>query len=311
MTDGAMPRVAFIGCGRMGLPMARRLLCAGFPVHACDPNEAALQAAVAAGARSASAPLAAASRADVVITMLPAPQVVAAVASGRTGVLAGLRPGALWLEMTSSAPQVTAELADQAAHAGAELLDAPVTGGVRGAEDGTLTIIVGGDASLVERARPLLETLGDTVVHVGDRPGDGDTAKTLNNMVSATNLTAVSEALAVGVRAGLDAEKLLACINSGTGASHASRVKVTEHVLTERFDAGFTIAQYLKDLRIAGAVAERHRVDTPVTACTRALWTGYVDRGDGDLDHTRVAELVAGRRGSLVHPRQGARVEPG
>jgi 3-hydroxyisobutyrate dehydrogenase-like beta-hydroxyacid dehydrogenase/alkylhydroperoxidase/carboxymuconolactone decarboxylase family protein YurZ len=310
MSVPAMPQVGFIGCGRMGLPMARRLLRAGFPVHACDPNQEALDAAVAAGARPASAPATAASRANVVITMLPAPQVVASVAGGRTGLLAGLRRGALWLEMTSSAPEVTAELDDQARRVGAALLDAPVTGGVRGAEEGTLTIIAGGDASLVERARPLLEVLGDTVIHVGDRPGDGDIAKTMNNMVSATNLTAVSEALALGTRTGLDPEKLLASINSGTGASQASCVKVVEHVLTGRFDAGFTIAEYLKDLRIAAAVADRHRVDTPVNACARALWTSYVERGDGELDHTRVAELVArdapdGARVSYAHSQGG------
>lgn len=292
MTPADTPDVAFVGCGRMGLPMARRLLDAGFAVHACDPNQAALDAAVAAGARPASAPAAAATRATVTVTMLPAPEVVSSVAEGRAGLLAGLRPGALWLEMTSSAPEVTAELAARAEDAGAALLDAPVTGGVQGAENGTLTIIAGGPAALVERARPVLETLGSSIVHVGERQGDGDVAKTLNNMVSATNLSSVSEALALGIRAGLDADKVVACINGGTGASHASRVKVAEHALTGRFGAGFTIAQYLKDLRIAQSVAARHGVATPVNALARSLWEAYAERGDGELDHTHVVELV-------------------
>ena len=284
-----MPGIAVIGCGRMGLPMARRLLDAGHEVVAYDVSEAARDAAARAGATVATSAGEAAGAAATLITMLPDPPAVEAVADE---LLGGLNQGALWLEMTSSSPDVTARLAVAAAERGAELLDAPVSGGVAGAEAGRLTIMLGGPASVVERARPLLELLGATLVHVGDRPGDGDAAKTINNMLSATNLAAVSEALAIGLRAGLDPERLLDCVNGGTGASDASRTKVAGHVLTGRFGSGFTIAQYVKDLRIAAALALAHEIPAPVNDAARAVWVEQVTRGAGDEDHTRMTDHI-------------------
>jgi 2-hydroxymethylglutarate dehydrogenase len=286
------PAVAFVGCGRMGRPMALRLLAAGLPVRAFDVAQAALTAVVTAGAQPARCPRDAAEGAELVITMLPDPATVRAAALGDDGLLAGLAPGALWLEMTSSSPSVTAELAAAARGASAELLDAPVSGGVAGAEAGSLTIMLGGSAAAVERARPVLGHLGRTLVHVGERPGDGDTAKTINNMLSATNLAAAAEALALGMRAGLEPQRLVDCVNGGTGASHASAVKIAGHVLTGRFAAGFTIDQYLKDLRIAQALAAEQRTPTPVNGAAHAVWAALSARGEGGGDHTRVADLV-------------------
>src|SRR4051794_31306443 len=226
--------VGFVGCGRMGGPMARRLLAAGAYVRAYDVDERALRALLDAGATAAGSAREAADGAAVVITMLPDPPVVERAARGPEGLLAGLGDGALWLEMSSSRPAATRALAEAAAERGAALLDAPVSGGVAGAEAGTLTIMLGGPAALVERARPLLEELGRSLVHVGDRPGDGDAAKTINNMLSATNLAAAAEALAMGMRAGLDPERLVDCVNGGTGASHAMEEKVGGQGLTGR-----------------------------------------------------------------------------
>src|SRR3954471_11475896 len=227
--------VGFVGCGRMGGPMARRLLAAGAEVRAFDVDERALRAVADAGASIADSPRAAAAGAAVAITMLPDPPTVDRAARGPDGLLAGLRDGALWLEMSSSRPATTRALGEAAAERGAALLDAPVSGGVAGAEAGTLTIMLGGPAALVERATPLLEELGRSLVHVGDRPGDGDAAKTINNMLSATNLAAAAEALAMGMRAGLDPERLVDCVNGGTGASNAMEKKVGGQVLTGKF----------------------------------------------------------------------------
>jgi 3-hydroxyisobutyrate dehydrogenase-like beta-hydroxyacid dehydrogenase len=284
--------VAFVGCGRMGLPMLGRLIEAGFSVHAHDIDTGALERAVRSGAWAARSPREAAAAAPVVVTMLPSPAVVHSVAHGDEGLLRGLRDGALWLEMSSSAPAVTAALAEDAERAGAELLDAPVSGGVAGAEAGTLTVMLGGPAARVQRARPVLDRLGGTLVHVGERPGDGDAAKTINNMLSATNLAAVAEALALGMRAGLEPERLIECINGGSGASHASRAKIAGHVLTGRFAAGFTIAQYLKDLRIAQALAADRAIPTPVNGAAYAVWGALTARGHGEADHTRLPDLV-------------------
>src|SRR3954447_12783433 len=182
----AVGPVGLVGCGRRGGRMARRLLAAGADVRAFDVDERALRGAADAAASIAASPRGAADGAAVAITMLPDPPTVDRAARGPDGLLAGLRDGALWLEMSSSRPATTRALAEGAPERGAALLDAPVSGGVAGAEAGTLTIMLGGPAALVERASPLLEELGRSLVHVGDRPGDGDAAKTINNMLSAT-----------------------------------------------------------------------------------------------------------------------------
>jgi 3-hydroxyisobutyrate dehydrogenase-like beta-hydroxyacid dehydrogenase len=285
-------RVAFVGCGRMGGPMARRLLDAGADLCAFDVDERALAAVAAAGSERAASPADAARDAGVAITMLPDPDVVEGAARGDDGLLAGLGDGALWLEMSSSRPATTADLAAAAAERGAALLDAPVSGGAAGAGAGTLTIMLGGPAALVTRARPLLEVLGESLVHVGDNPGDGDAAKTINNMLSATNLAAAAEALAMGIRAGLDPARLVDCVNGGTGASHAMRNKIGGQVLTGRFGSRFTLGQYLKDLGIARGLADDHRVPTPVNSAAHAVWTAQATRGAAGEDHTRLVALL-------------------
>jgi 3-hydroxyisobutyrate dehydrogenase-like beta-hydroxyacid dehydrogenase len=234
--------------------------------------------------------------------MLPDPAVVERAARGPDGLLAGLGDGALWLEMSSSSPATTKALAAAAAGRGAALLDAPVSGGVTGADAGTLTIMLGGPVGLVDRARPLLEELGSTLVHVGDAPGDGDAAKTINNMLSATNLAAAAEALAMGIRAGLDPGRLVDCVNGGTGASHAMRNKVGGQVLTGRFGSRFTLGQYLKDLGIARRLADDHGVPAPVNGAAHAVWAEQAARGHADDDHTRLVALLLADAGIELEP---------
>src|SRR4051812_29960484 len=284
--------VGFVGCGRMGGPMAGRLLAAGADLRAYDVDADALRAVVDAGARRSTSPRDAADGAAGVVPQLPHPPVVERAARGREGLLAGLADGALWLEMSSSRPPTTRALAEAAAERGAALLDAPVSGGVAGAEAGTLTIMLGGPPALVERGSPLLEELGRSLLHVGDRPGDGDAAKTINNMLSATNLAAAAEALAMGMRAGLDPERLVDCVNGGTGASNAMEKKVGGQVLTGKFASRFTLGQYLKDLGIARGLADDHRVPTPVNGAAHAIWTAHAARGHADADHTRLVALL-------------------
>jgi 3-hydroxyisobutyrate dehydrogenase-like beta-hydroxyacid dehydrogenase len=286
----------------MGGPMLRRLLAEGRPVRAFDTDERALAAAAEAGAEPAEGVAGAARGADTVITMLPDPPIVA---SAGAELLDGLEHDALWIEMSSSHPATTRALAAQAQERGAALLDAPVSGGVKGAEAGTLTIMLGGPEVLVERARPILEQLGATLVHVGDRPGDGDTAKTLNNMLSATNLAAAAEALAIALAEGLDPERLVDCVNGGTGASHAMREKVGGQVLSGRFDSRFTLGQYLKDLRIAHALAAEHRVPAPVNGAAQALWVSHAARGAADEDHTRMVALLLADAGIALSDGRG------
>ncbi|MGH2702394.1 MAG: NAD(P)-dependent oxidoreductase [Actinomycetota bacterium] len=289
--------VAVVGWGRMGGPMGTRLIEGGHNVVAYDTSESAQRAAQSAGAQLAPNAAAAARSCAVVLTMLPTPAAVDVAARAGDGVLEGLQPGALWLEMSSSHPGITAELSEQAAQRGAGLLDAPVSGGVKGAKEGKLTIIVGGQEELLERARPLLELMGEKIIHVGDHPGDGDLAKTINNMLSAINLTAAAEGMALARAGGLDFECLIEVLNCSTGGSNATEVKIPNYVLTKRYDAGFTIANYLKDMRIALDVCWNEGVAVEVLSAVHVLWTAAVAHGHADDDHTMMVPIVARRSG--------------
>lgn len=283
--------------------MGRRMLAAGNRLIVYDLDAIALQAASADGARTVASPAEAAAAAEVVVTMLPHPRATAAASYGDNGVVAGLQPGTLWIEMSSSLPAITLELAQAAEERQAVLLDAPVSGGVVGAEKGTLTIMVGGDSEPFERARPVLDLLGSNVFHVGDRPGDGDLAKTINNLLSAVNLTAAAEALTLGIKGGLEPERLLAALSTGSGSSRALTAKIPSYVLTGTFDAGFTIDQMLKDLRICQDVAAGMDVPSFVGSLIHAMWTSFAAEGNAAEDHTTVAALIAGRAGVEIAPR--------
>jgi 3-hydroxyisobutyrate dehydrogenase-like beta-hydroxyacid dehydrogenase len=283
--------------------MGRRLLAAGSRLLVYDLDAIALQAAGADGAATVASPAEAAAAAEVVITMLPHPQATAAAAHDEHGVVAGLQPEALWIEMSSSLPATTLQLAQAAEERHAVLLDAPVSGGVLGAENGTLTIMVGGAPEDFHRAQPVLEVLGKNVFHVGDRPGDGDLAKTINNLLSAVNLTAAAEALALGIRGGLEPERLLAALGTGSGSSQALTAKIPKYVLTGTYDAGFTINQMLKDLRICQDVANAMNVPSFVGSVVHAMWTSFAATGHAEADHTTVAALLADRAGVEIASR--------
>jgi 3-hydroxyisobutyrate dehydrogenase len=286
------PRVGFIGLGRMGAPMARRLLSAGFPVTACDLRPEAVADAARDGAESADGAADAARRSDVVITMLPDGRAVERVVYGDSGLAAAMRPGQRLIEMTSSSPAVTRRVAADLERAGVNVLDAPVSGGVRGAVDGSLCVMAGGPAALLEACRPILECFGRHIVHVGDAPGDGDTAKTINNLLSATTLWSAAEAVALGVRAGLEPERLLDAVNHSTGRSYTTEVKFPRYVLPRQFTAGFTVAQYLKDLNICLELADELRAPMLLGSLVRQAWRIAVQEGMGEADHTALVELL-------------------
>src|SRR5438034_6057008 len=193
-------RIGFMGLGRMGIPMVRRLVASGYPVTGYDIRDEAVTTARQAGAGSAESPAAVAAGTDAVITMLPDGGAVSRAAYGPQGFIAALRPGQLLLEMTASHPKVTRHIAADRVPRGIPVLHAPVSGGVRSAEEGTLCVMVGGPADVLDTCRPILECFGQ-IVHVGDRPGDGDTAKTINNLLSATTLWSALEAVTLGIKA--------------------------------------------------------------------------------------------------------------
>jgi 3-hydroxyisobutyrate dehydrogenase-like beta-hydroxyacid dehydrogenase len=285
------PRIGFVGIGKMGAPMTRRLLAAGYPVTVHDIRTEAVAEVRRAGAVSAGSPAAVAAGTDVVITMLPDPPAVETAVFGERGLGGAMGAGQVLLEMTSSHPGTTRRVASHMVARGVRVLDAPVSGGVRGAVEGTLCIMVGGPADLLEACRPILEHLGRDIVHVGDAPGDGDTAKTINNLLSATTVWSVVEALVLGAQAGLSPERLFAAVNRSTGRSHTTETKISRYILPRQFTAGFTVGQYLKDLNICLGLADELGVPMLLGSMVRQIWAVAARDGMADLDHTALVEL--------------------
>ena len=284
-------RIGFIGLGRMGAPMVRRLVASGYAVTAYDVREEAVGAARRAGAGAADSAAGVAAGADAVITMLPDGEAVSRVAYGPGGLIAALVRGQVLLEMTSSHPGVTRRIAADVAARGADMLDAPVSGGVRGAEEGTLCLMVGGPRDVLDACRPILRCFGH-VVHVGDTPGDGDMAKTINNLLSATALWSAAEAFALATKAGLSPQRLLEAINRSTGRSYTTEVKFPRYVLPRRFTAGFTVGQYLKDLNICLDVADDLAAPMLLGTLVRQAWALAAREGLADADHTALITLL-------------------
>ncbi len=286
-------RTGFIGLGRMGLPMARRLAQIGHRVVAFDLSAAALAAAGSFGAEVASDPFAVAQRCATVITMLPAIDDVRAVVLGaaQDGLISGLRPGNLIIDMSSSRPQGTVDLGEILAAAGIGFIDAPVSGGVRRAETGELSIMAGGPESLVERALPLLRCMGRNIYRTGSL-GTGQAMKALNNMVSAAGLISALEAILIGRRFGLDPELMVDILNASTGRNNSTENKLKQFVLSGRYDSGFDLDLMVKDLRAAISLAEDLRVASVVGHSTlREAEAAAMVLGRG-ADHTAFARYL-------------------
>lgn len=296
----SLPRIGFIGIGKMGAPMARRLLAAGYRVTAHDLRREALETIQHDGADAAGSPAGVASRSEIVITMLPDGRVVEQVVYGEGGLSQGTRPGQILLEMTSSSPSITRRVAADLAPKGVRVLDAPVSGGVRGAVDGTLCIMAGGPADVLEACRPILSHLGRDIVHVGDAPGDGDTAKTINNLLSATAIWSAIEAVVLGAKAGLAPERLLAAVNRSTGRSYTTETKFDRYILPRDFTAGFTIGQYLKDLNICLGLADEIGAPMLLASVVRQAWSVAAHEGMTDLDHTALVTLMERWMGARI-----------
>ncbi len=288
--------VLFVGLGAMGTPMAARLAEAGHRITLCDLREAyARDLAERLGA--AHVPLADAGPASTVILMLPDSRAVEAVLDR---LLPRLTAGALVIDMSSSAPAATVRLAARAAERCLDYLDAPVSGGVARAETGELSIMVGGDAPAVERARPLLAALGSGITHVGPA-GAGHAMKALNNLLSAVGLVAAAEVLAIGANFGLEPQTMLDVLNASTGGNHATRAKMARFVLSRAFDSGFSLQLMVKDLRTALELAQDTATPVPVSALCLQEWTAAGRALGRVADHTHIAAYVEGRAGVELH----------
>jgi 2-hydroxy-3-oxopropionate reductase len=282
--------VGFIGLGVMGAPMARNLLQAGHPLVVHNRSRGAVNELSEAGAEPAASAREVAERADVVITMLPDSAAVESVVSGSDGVLEGAGEGDLLIDMSTIHPTVSVALAAAARERGVAVLDAPVSGGDVGARDGALSIMVGGEPADVERARPLFEVLGKTVVHVGGH-GAGQVVKACNQVVVAVTIAAVSEALVLGSKAGVDPERILDVLGGGLAANRVMEMR-RHNFLEHDFTPGFRIDLHHKDLAIALESGGEYGVPLPVTALVQQGFRALRAKGHGGDDHSGLLALV-------------------
>jgi 2-hydroxy-3-oxopropionate reductase len=289
--------IGFIGLGVMGAPMARNLLEAGHALVVHSRSRGPVDELAAAGAQPADSPRQVGERAGVVITMLPDSAAVREVVLGEDGVLAGASSGDLLIDMSTIDPEVSIEVARVAAERGVAALDAPVSGGDVGAQEGTLSIMVGGEAEDVERARPLLEVLGRTIVHVGGA-GAGQVVKACNQVVVAVTIAAVSEALVLGSKAGVDPEKILDVLGGGLAANRVMEMR-RRNLLEHDFTPGFRIDLHHKDLGIALGAGDALGVPLHATAMVQQMMRSLRARGHGGDDHSgliQIVEELAGHR---------------
>lgn len=282
--------IGFIGLGVMGKPMAHNLLRAGYPLIVQNHRQAVTDEFLKVGARSAEYPREVAALSDVVITMLPdAPQVEEVVA-GPEGILAGAHEGLVVIDMSTISPLVASALAERLAERGVSMLDAPVSGGDRGAIAGTLSIMVGGDHEAFLRSRPILEVLGKTITYVGKR-GSGQIVKACNQIVVALTIEAVSEALVLGSKAGVDPATILQVLSGGLAANRVIELRGAG-MLAHTFTPGFRAALHHKDLGIALATGRANQVPLPGTALVDQLFATLEARGQGQLDHSGLLTLL-------------------
>ena len=284
-------RVGFIGLGIMGAPMARHLLTAGFPLTVHSRSPGPVDSLVDAGAARATSSADVARASDVVVTMLPDTPDVEDVILGDDGVAAGVAAGSLVIDMSTIDPGPTRRMVEHLAARGVDMLDAPVSGGERGAIDGTLSIMVGGSDQAFARAMPVLQAMGATVVHVGPN-GAGQIAKACNQLVVAATIEAVAEALVLAERSGVDAAKVREALLGGFAGSKILEVH-GQRMLDRTFEPGFRARLHRKDARIVVEAAQAADSPIPAFRAVASQLDRLVDDADrGDLDHSALFTLL-------------------
>jgi 2-hydroxy-3-oxopropionate reductase len=297
-----MERIGFIGLGIMGGPMSQHLLRAGYRLTVLDRVPELQSKVVAAGAIVGASPKHVAEPSDVVITMLPDSPDVEEVVLGRNGVLEGLRPGSLFIDMSTIMPSVARRVTEAVRQKGSDGLDAPVSGGQVGAQNATLSIMVGGSAAAFERAKPILEKMGRNIVHVGEA-GAGQVTKAANQVVVAVTIAAVSEALLLAAKAGVDPAKVREALLGGFAQSrildlHGNRM------LQRNFQPGFKVRLHRKDMSIILNTARELGLALPASATVAELMNALIANGGGELDHSALVTILE-KLGNFEIPKVG------
>jgi 3-hydroxyisobutyrate dehydrogenase len=283
---------AFLGLGAIGRPIAARIAAAGHTLAVWNRTaERAADFARQHGARHASSPADAARDADVIVTCFSTSPDVYSILDGDDGLLAGVKRGSVVVDCTSGDPTTSKRIAERLAEKGVDYIDAPVSGGTSGAEKGTLTVMVGGDANALERAMPVIQAFGQKIVHCG-AIGAGDTVKAVNQAFLAIHLLSAAEGLATLVKEGVDPAKALEVINASSGRSNSSMNLIPERVLTRAFPRTFKLALLEKDIGIAAGMARENRVPAPVMQVTADIFRVARRAFGEEVDHVEIVKLI-------------------
>jgi len=279
--------VGFIGLGIMGKPMAKNLLKAGFPLVVFSRSKGPVEELVKEGALSAGSPREVAERSEVIITMLPDSAEVKEVILGQDGVITGVKPNSVVMDMSSINPMVTREIAPVLKKKGVEMLDAPVSGGETGAIEGTLAIMVGGEKAVLENSMEILKAMGKSIVHVGEI-GAGGFTKLVNQIIVALNIATLGEAFSLGVKAGLDPQAMFQAIRGGLAGSRVLETKAPM-IFERNFKPGFKVKLHHKDLQNALSSGKELGVPLPLSSLVQQIFVSLMSKGKAESDHSALA----------------------
>ncbi|MEM7343617.1 MAG: NAD(P)-binding domain-containing protein [Chloroflexota bacterium] len=285
-----MKKIGFVGLGLMGKPMAHTLLKAGYPVTLYDLREAPMAELAADGAIPADSPKAVAAQADIVFISLPDSPDVERVVLGPNGIMEGGQPGLIVIDLSTISPGVAANIADGLQQQGMHWLDAPVSGSVTGAAEGTLSIMVGGDEAVFQDCLELLQVLGKTIVHVGG-PGMGQVTKACSQIMTATTLAAMGEALVLAAKAGADVDKVVEAMQGGAANCWALQVRAPD-ILDGDLSPKFKAHMHHKDLGIVMEASKTYQVPLPISSTVRELYGSMLATERGDLDTSAIFTVI-------------------
>jgi 3-hydroxyisobutyrate dehydrogenase len=291
------PVLGLIGLGNIGEPICRHLIKEGYAVFVYDVDREAVAQLEDTTAEPTESPRALASVADVVLLSLPNSVVVEEIVLGEDGLAESLSPGKVVIDTSSSKPSSTRTISGRLAEAGIDMLDAPVSGGVMKAREGTLAVMVGGRREVFEGCLPILQAFGGEIFFVGDH-GTGHLAKSLNNLLSATTLASAAEAVILAERAGLSPDLFVEVINASNGRSYSTEVKFPKYILDRSFEDGFATALMSKDLKIALEAAAEMDVPMLIGSTVAQVWQAAVAQGNGARSHTEIYAFLENMTGS-------------
>lgn len=293
-----MKRIGFIGLGLMGKPMARNLMQAGYDLTVHNRSRAPVEALAAEGAVPASSPREVAAATEVVITCLPDSPEVEEVVLGPEGIIEAARPGLIYIDMSTISPAFTRDLAVRLAEAGIDMLDAPISGGDIGAQQGTLAIMVGGPRQTFDVCLPIFEAMGKRITYVGES-GAGQTAKAANQIIVAGTMAVMGEALVLAAKSGVDPARVIDAISGGAARCWALEVRAPQ-ILRRDLGPGFKAYMQYKDLNIVADAGRSVQAPTPVTAVVRELYAAMLAAGRGELDNSAIITVLEDLAGVTV-----------